>query len=286
MQADDPPGTRALRAGGPDVVLGELLEDEGPHEARVERGEADRECEPRQDQVVRPLERVAEWADVPLDRQPVHAAAQRDPEQLALRRLIGEQERQHRRHPEDRRGDRRLDADREDPVDQAPRPQRAHEPDAERDREPQHRRPRDERGGDAGGREDDVGHVLAALERVAEVPVGQPPDELRVLEIPRPVGTHDVRDLAHARRRRPFAGDALRRVRARQVGDQEEEHERDEGDDQQLHERGDEPVGGVADHVALLVAKASRSPSPSSWNESITAASVSPGISASQGCTR
>ena len=82
------------------------------------------------------------------------------------------------------------------------------------------------------------GHALPALERVPEVAVREPPDELRVLRVPRPVGAHDVRDLADARGRRALARDPLCRVGARQLGDQEEEDERDEGDDQELNGGG------------------------------------------------
>ena len=43
--------------------------------------------------VVQPLDRIGGEPDVALDRQPVQPAAERDAEQPALRRLVGEQER-------------------------------------------------------------------------------------------------------------------------------------------------------------------------------------------------
>jgi len=64
---------------------------------------------------------------------------------------------------------------------------------------------------------------VAPLERVAEIAPREVPDEVGVLAVPGSIRPHHVRDLADARGRRAPAGDALRRVRARQVGDQEEE---------------------------------------------------------------
>ena len=93
----------ALGLGRAHVVLAELLDDQRAHVTGVDGGERRGVGQPRQQQVMRPLPRVVAEAHVAVDREDAGALRQDvQAEQHPLGRLVGEQERQHRRHPEDR----------------------------------------------------------------------------------------------------------------------------------------------------------------------------------------
>ena len=110
--------------------------------------------------------------------------------------------------------------------------------------------------------------------------------EVGVLGVDRLVGAEQLRDTGDLGGRCVVAGDALGRAGAGDVGDHEEQHVRQHGHDQHLHERDQQPSDKEPQRIDPLTANASRSPSPSWLKASVVKTSASAGSSAVQNCTR
>ena len=207
-------------------------------------------------------------------------------EQHSLRRLIGQQEREHRRYPEDRH---RHAEDRERSAHHvAPRAwtQRSVGTDRQGDQQP------DDRSSDHdGGRrprrgKDDVGDRSALVERESEVTDEDAAQEPQVLHDVRPVGAQFVADLGKPLGGRIATSGTQRRRRPGKAGDHEEQHPSEEGDDDDLDDTTAQPTQDEARHRRAFGSIASRSPSPRRLNANIVTTSASPGTIASAGTTR
>ena len=252
--------TTTVRSGQPlgpcgaDEVLPHRVQHPRPREPRVPRRVEERERDPRQQQVVRPQQRVL------LERREA-AAGRGDAQPVAedrQRQQAGEEDRQ--------RDARERDAHRR-PVEHAAPPQRREHADAHPAHQPQHRGARRERQRDRQPVEQVGQHRVLVDERVPEAGRGavhggragavvradeQRREEAAVLH-PDRVGQPELhRDRVDVLRAAALADVARREVVDRGAAEprqHEEDHERGRRDDQQQEHRGDQPPNDVYGHV-------------------------------------
>src|SRR6202034_2018844 len=259
----------------------ELLVRQGADEADVDRREPDGQGDPGQDQVVGPLHRVLPEGDVAGEREQLGADREDvQAEQLSLGRLVAELVGDHGGQPEDR--DRHTQ-DGDDPardVAERPRPRPAVGPDGNGAGEPDHRRAEHEGGGGPQGRPQDLRYRAALDVGKAEVPAQQAPEEGQVLP---PVGLIEAEvlgDQGDLRLGRGLARDPLGWGGPGEPRDDVEQQPGQQGDDEDLDQRAQDPGPGEPDHRRPLGSSASLIPSPSRLNASMVMTSAAPGTRA------
>ena len=159
--------------------------------------------------------------------------------------LEAEEVREDQADPDRMRRDPDQDERHRRSVEQGSGSQRGEDADRKREQHPEDRSAEDERGGDRRGVADDRVDALPVREREAEVLVDdQPVEELRVLDVERPVGAEEVRRALHVGVGRGLAGDELRGV----VRDEEEEDVGDERHRDEQHRSPDHSTCEIPDH--------------------------------------
>ena len=236
LRSQDPPLAHPDRARRADVVGVVDLEHAGPDHPRVDRREDGAERDPRQQQVVGPLDRPA--AELVRREDGAVAADRRPPEPEA------EDVREHQRDPERMRRHADQHEDHPAAVEQRARAQRRQDPDRDRDQEPDQDASEHEREGDRRGPRDHVDDVLVRPRRRAEVAVQHMRDERAVL-------AHDgaAVDPDGVAQRRPLVAAEAAPDRLVVPRDQEEEDVRVERQGEEEDDRPREPPEHEAEHL-------------------------------------
>jgi hypothetical protein len=227
---------RTLRVRGLHVVRVQGLEHVRPDHPHVERGEEDRERQPRQDHVVGPLDgpaaarRGVDEVAVAAERHGVEAEAEE----------VGE----HQADPERMGRDPDQDTRHRDPVEEAAGSEGGEDPDRNRDQQPEEGPAEDEPRRHRRRGSEDLRDALAVDEGAPEVAADQVREELRVLGVDRPV---DVQLLAHVGGCGLGAADALLLLRRQD----EEEDVRDGGDREKEDRRPQDPPDEIGQHLGL-----------------------------------
>ncbi len=249
---------------GAHVVLVHRVEHVGAQHSAVEPDEEHGQREPRQDQVIRPLQRV-------LGQR--HIAAGR--EQLDLE---AEEVQQNRRQPEDRHRNPHQRKDCQRAVGELARVYGTHVAEHDRQRHPDHRR--------ADAQRERRGHAVPdLLDDVAVLRVGRQlagEDLLHHRQVLHHQGfvESEIRaDAGDQRRIGVLARDPCRRVRVRDdVEDQEHDHrDREQHRDHAEKAPGDESGHQCSSRIFARGSSASRRPSPNTFSDNTVAMIIRPG---------